>query len=54
MVEVQREIRVRIPRGADSGETIKVEGEGEPGRDGGVAGDLYIRLSVKDHPEFYN
>jgi molecular chaperone DnaJ len=52
MVEVPKEIRVRIPRGADSGEMIKVEGEGEPGRHGGVAGDLYIRLSVKDHPIF--
>ncbi len=52
IVEVQKEIRVRIPRGADSGETIKVEGEGEPGTEGGMAGDLYIRLSVKDHPVF--
>jgi len=50
IVEVQKEIRVQIPRGANSGETIKVEGEGEPGKDGGVAGDLYIRLHVKDHP----
>lgn len=52
IVEVQREIQVRIPRGADTGNTIKVEGEGEPGSDGGAAGDLYIRLRVKDHPIF--
>lgn len=51
-VEVQKEIRVQIPIGADTGHTIKVEGEGEPGEDGGLAGDLYIRLRVKDHPIF--
>jgi molecular chaperone DnaJ len=51
-IEVQREITIQIPRGADSGHTIIVEGEGEPGSDGGTAGDLYVKLQVKDHPVF--
>lgn len=51
-VELQKEITIQVPKGADTGHTIKVEGEGEPGTDGGGAGDLYIRLRVKDHPVF--
>lgn len=52
VVKVEKEIFVKIPRGADTGQVIKVEGEGEASRDGGVPGDLYIRLRVEDHPNF--
>ncbi len=51
-VEKEREVLVRIPRGADSGHTLKVSGEGEPGSGRGMAGDLYIKLKVKKHPLF--
>lgn len=51
-IKLQKEITIQIPKGADTGHTIIVEGEGEPGSNGGAAGDLYIRLQVKDHPIF--
>jgi molecular chaperone DnaJ len=51
-VEIERGITIQIPRGADTGHVIKVEGEGETGYGRGEAGDLYIKLHVKEHPVF--
>ncbi|MDI6806229.1 MAG: molecular chaperone DnaJ [Candidatus Aenigmarchaeota archaeon] len=52
LIELQKEISVQIPRGANTGQTIRIEGEGGPGERGRRAGDLYIRFKVKDHPVF--
>ncbi|MFH1087208.1 MAG: molecular chaperone DnaJ [Chloroflexota bacterium] len=52
IVEVRKEIQVDIPRGVDTGQAVKVRGEGEPGPGGGQTGDLYIKFRVKDHPLF--
>jgi curved DNA-binding protein len=43
-------VRVRIPKGADSGDTLRVAGKGSPGRQGGPAGDLVIETIVRPHP----
>ena len=51
-VETERQIIVQIPKGADTGHTVRVEGEGEAGSGRSEAGDLYIRLHVKEHPLF--
>ena len=51
-IEIQKEIVFEIPRGADTGKTVRIEGEGEPSEGGEPAGDLYIRLLVKPHPVF--
>lgn len=51
-VEQQRSIDVRIPAGVDSGTRLRITGEGEPGSHGGPPGDLYILISVKEHPFF--
>ncbi len=40
-------IRVRIPPGVEDGVRLRVGGEGEPGRDGGARGDLYVYVQVK-------
>lgn len=43
---------VRIPPGVDEGTRLKLRGEGAPGQAGGPAGDLYVMLSVREHPLF--
>jgi curved DNA-binding protein len=44
--------QVRIPPGATDGRRIRVPGQGEPGRNGGEAGDLYLRVRHAAHPDF--
>ncbi len=45
-------ISVKVPAGVDSGDRIRLSGEGEPGQNGGPPGDLYVNVVVKDHPIF--
>jgi len=52
LVEKQREIEVKIPGGVDTGARLRLAGEGEHGRHGGPAGDLYVVLTVKPHRTF--
>ena len=46
------EFQVRIPPGATDGRRIRVPGQGEPGTNGGEAGDLYLRVRHAAHPYF--
>ncbi len=41
-----KEIKLRIPAGIQSGSMIRVEGEGEPGINGGPPGDLYVEILI--------
>lgn len=41
-----------IPAGVDSGQQLRVNGEGEGGARGGPAGDLYVEVRVKNHSKF--
>jgi len=50
IIEKTRKIVVNIPAGADTGYSVRVEGEGEPGED--LPGDLYIVLNVENHSVF--
>lgn len=43
-------VHVRIPRGAKSGDLLRVRGKGSPGQNGGPAGDLVIETIVRPHP----
>jgi curved DNA-binding protein len=43
---------VRIPRGVKDGKKIRVAGEGYTGFAGGQAGDLYLVVTIKPHPQF--
>lgn len=47
-----REVKVRIPPGVDDGQTIRVKGRGEAGRNNGPSGDLFVDVSVDRHPLF--
>jgi molecular chaperone DnaJ len=45
-------LKVKVPAGVDNGDRIRLSREGEAGRNGGPPGDLYVDISVKDHPIF--
>ncbi len=48
----QKTIAVKVPAGVDSGDRIRLAGEGEPGANGGPSGDLYVSIGIKPHPIF--
>jgi DnaJ-class molecular chaperone len=45
-------IQVKIPVGIDDGKKIRLRGQGEPGADGGSAGDILLTIRVSPHPQF--
>ncbi len=51
-IERERTLEVGVPAGVDSGTRLRMTGQGEPGTNGGPAGDLYIFLEVKEHAFF--
>lgn len=51
-VQDTKTLSVKIPAGVDTGDRIRLAGEGEAGESGGPPGDLYVQISVKEHPIF--
>jgi molecular chaperone DnaJ len=51
-IKRQKTLEVKIPAGIGEGMRIRSAGNGEPGTNGGPAGDLYIEIRVKDHDIF--
>lgn len=49
---VQREIKVKVPAGIDSGTQLRYHGEGDGGLQGAGRGDLYVAIHIKEHPLF--
>ncbi|MCW5572712.1 MAG: molecular chaperone DnaJ [Steroidobacteraceae bacterium] len=47
-----KKLSVKVPPGVDSGDRIRLGGEGEAGRNGGPPGDLYVEVAVRDHAIF--
>jgi molecular chaperone DnaJ len=47
-----KHLSVKIPPGVDTGDRIRLGGEGEAGRNGGPAGDLYVEVRVREHEIF--
>jgi molecular chaperone DnaJ len=45
-------LKVNIPPGVDTGSRIRLAGKGEPGRNGGPPGDLYVTTRVHPDPFF--
>jgi molecular chaperone DnaJ len=50
-IRQERMLQVTVPAGIDSGQRIALEGQGESGPRGGPAGDLYVVVTVRDHPQ---
>lgn len=51
-VQDTKTLSVKVPAGVDTGDRIRLAGEGEAGERGGPAGDLYVQIQVKDHAIF--
>lgn len=46
-VRMDRQLSVDLPAGVDTGSRLRIQGEGEPGRNHGPRGDLYILIEVQ-------
>lgn len=51
-VEETKTLQVKVPAGVDTGDRIRLSGEGEAGTDGGPSGDLYVQVHVREHHIF--
>ena len=51
-VQETKTLSVKVPAGVDTGDRIRLAGEGEAGERGGPAGDLYVQVQVKEHEIF--
>ncbi len=51
-VQHHKTLSVKIPAGVDTGDRVRLSGEGEAGINGGPAGDLYVQVQVKKHSLF--
>ena len=51
-VEETKTLSVKVPAGVDTGDRIRLSGEGEAGEAGAPPGDLYVQVNVRDHDIF--
>ncbi|MDO8300335.1 molecular chaperone DnaJ [Lacisediminimonas sp.] len=51
-IKRNKTLEVKIPAGIDDGMRIRSTGNGEPGTNGGPAGDLYVEVHIKAHAVF--
>jgi molecular chaperone DnaJ len=51
-VRDRKTLSVKVPAGVDTGDRIRLAGEGEAGPSAGAPGDLYVTIHVKKHPIF--
>lgn len=51
-VKKKVELEVKVPAGIDSGQRLKLSGEGEAGRFSGPSGDLYVVIGIEEHDFF--
>jgi len=51
-LQEEKTLSVKVPPGVDTGDRIRLAGEGERGEHGGTPGDLYVQVQVQEHPIF--
>jgi molecular chaperone DnaJ len=51
-VQENKTLSVKVPAGVDTGDRIRLSGEGEAGLHGGPPGDLFVQMNVKAHSIF--
>ena len=51
-IKQEKKIKIRIPIGVDTGSKIRLSSEGNAGKNGGMSGDLYVVLHVKESDKF--
>ena len=51
-VKEHKSLSVEVPAGVDTGDRIRLSGEGEAGDSGSPPGDLFVQIHVKQHPIF--
>ncbi len=49
---IEKNLRVKIPKGVADGERIRIRGQGSPGQGSGANGDLYLHIRLVPHPLF--
>ena len=52
LVAREHKLTVKVPAGIDTGQRLRLQGEGEHGPNGGPAGDLYVVIDVEEHKIF--
>lgn len=52
VVRREKTLEVKIPAGVDTGDRIRLTGEGEKGERGAPPGDLYVQVQIKPHAMF--
>ena len=52
-VKETKTLSVKVPAGVDTGDRIRLSGEGEAGEFGGPPGDLYVETHVREHAIFH-
>lgn len=51
-VRRERKLKVNVPPGVNTGNRLRLSGEGQSSPNGGPPGDLYVFVKIKDHPVF--
>jgi molecular chaperone DnaJ len=51
-IQEHKTLSVKVPAGVDTGDRIRLSGEGERGTGGAGPGDLYVEIQVKNHDVF--
>jgi molecular chaperone DnaJ len=51
-VNETKKLSVKVPPGVDTGDRIRLSGQGEAGANGGPPGDLYVEVNVREHKIF--